>query len=92
LPCLLVCFKEHDAIVACFDEESQSMLECSSEPALCAIFSPANPAEVRNALRIVARFIQINAELFSLVESIHESEAHRGDPSFDRSESLLRAA
>ena len=92
LPCLLVCFKEHDAIVACFDEESQSMLECSSEPALCAIFSPANPAEVSNALRIVARFIQINAELFSLVESIHESEAHRGDPSFDRSESLLRAA
>jgi hypothetical protein len=92
LPCLLVCFKEHDAIVACFDEESQSMLECSSEPALCAIFSPANPAEVSNALRIVARFIQINAELFSLVESIHESEARRGDPSFDRSESLLRAA
>jgi hypothetical protein len=92
LPCLLVCFKEQDAIVACFDEESQSMLECSSEPALCAIFSAANPAEVRNALRIVARFIQINAELFSLVESIHESEAHRGDPFFDRSESLLRAA
>ena len=52
LPCLLVCFKEHDAIVACFDEESQSMLECSSEPALCAIFSPTNPDEVRNALRI----------------------------------------
>jgi hypothetical protein len=92
LPCLLVCFKEHDAIVACFDEESQSMLECSSEPALCAIFSPTNPDEVRTALRIAARFIQINAELFSLVESIHESEAHRGDPSFDRSESLLRAA
>jgi hypothetical protein len=92
LPCLLVCFKEHDAIVACFDEESQSMLECTSEPALCAIFSPTNPGEVRTALRIVARFIQINAELFSLVESIHESEALRGDPSFDRSESLLRAA
>jgi hypothetical protein len=47
---------------------------------------------VRIALRIAARFIQINAELFSLVESIHESEARRGDPFFDRSESLLRAA
>ena len=92
LPCLLVCFKEQDAIVACFDEESQSMLECSSEPALCAIFSPANPAEVRNAVRIVARFIQINAELFSLVESIHEPEVHLGDPSFDRSEPSFRAA
>lgn len=92
LPCLLVCFKEQDAIVACFDEESQSMLECSSEPALCAIFSPANPAEVRKALRLVARFIEINSELFSLVESIHESEARRGDPSFDRSEPSPRAA
>jgi hypothetical protein len=92
LPCLLVCFKEHDAIMACFDEESQSMLESTSEPALCAIFSPTNPAEVRSALRIVARFVQINAELFSLVESIHEWEACRGDPSFDRSESSLPVA
>ncbi len=92
LPCLLVCFKEQDAIVACFDEENQSMLEATSEPALCVIFSPANPAEVRNALRIVARFIQINAELFSLVEWIHASEAHHADPSLDRAESLLRVA
>jgi len=91
LPCLLVCFKEQDAVVACFDEESQSMLEATSEPAFCAIFSPADPAEVRNALRIVARFIQINAELFSLVESIH-AEDHNGDPSLDRSEPSLRAA
>jgi hypothetical protein len=45
---------------------------------------------VRNALRIVARFIQINADLFSLVETIHE--AHHADSSLDRSESLLRAA
>ena len=92
LPCLLVCFKEQDAIVACFDEESQSMLEATSEPALCVFFSPTNPAEVHKALRTVTRFIQINAELFSLVESIHVSEAHHADPSLDRAESLLRAA
>lgn len=91
LPCLLVCFKEQDAIVACFDEESQSMLEATSEPALCVLFSPTDPAEVRNALRIVSRFVQINSELFSLVESIH-AEAHHGDPSLDRSEPSLRAA
>ncbi|MFP5207305.1 MAG: hypothetical protein ACLGSH_18275 [Acidobacteriota bacterium] len=90
LPCLLVCFKEQDAIVACFDEESQSMLESTSEPALCAIFSLANPAEVRDALRIVSRFVQINAELFSLVESIHQLEARRGDSSIDLSKSSLR--
>ena len=92
LPCLLVCFREHDAIVACFDEESQSMLECSSEPALCAIFSPTNPDEVRNALRLVERFVRINAELFALVEEIHARESRHADPSLDRSESLLRAA
>jgi hypothetical protein len=92
LPCLLVCFKEQDAIVACFDEESQSMLEATSEPALCVLFSPADPVEVRNALRIVARFIQINTELFSLVESIHAAEGHHGDPSFNRSEPSLRVA
>lgn len=92
LPCLLVCFKEQDAVVACFDEESQSMLECSSEPALCAVFSPADPAEVRNALRIVARFVQINAELFALVEQIQAPEVRRGDTSVNRSEPSLRAA
>jgi len=91
LPCLLVCFKEQDAVVACFDEESQSMLEATSEPALCAIFSPTDPTEVRNALRIVTRFVQINVELCSLVESIH-GEDHHGDPSLDRPESSLRAA
>jgi hypothetical protein len=68
------------------------MLECSSEPALCAIFSPANSTEVRNAMRLVERFVRINAELFALVEEIHAREARNADPSFDRSESLLRAA
>ena len=92
LPCLLVCFKEQDAIVACFDEESQSMLEATSEPALCTIFSPADQAEVSNSVRIVARYIEINAELFSLVESIHAAEAHHGDTSVDRSEPSLRVA
>jgi len=91
LPSLLVCFKEHDAIQACFDEESQSMFEATSEPALCAVFSPANPAEVRNAIRVITRFIRINEELFSLVESIHEWEAHHGNPSLDRAEPSLRA-
>lgn len=46
----------------------------------------------REVLVIVARFSQINEDLFSLVESIHESEAHRADTSLDRSESSLRAA
>jgi hypothetical protein len=47
---------------------------------------------VRNALRLVERFVRINAELFALVEEIHAREARNADPSLDRSESLLRAA
>ena len=91
LPCLLVCFKEHDAIEACFDEERQSMLEASAEPTVCAIFSPANRTEVRNAIGIVERFIRLNAELFALVESIHALEARHGGSSLDRAEPSLRA-
>jgi len=34
LPSLLLAFKDHDAITACFDEEGQYMLEGSSEPAV----------------------------------------------------------
>ena len=34
LPSLLVVFKQHDVIAACFDEESQYMLEGTPEPAL----------------------------------------------------------
>jgi hypothetical protein len=32
LPSLLVSFKEHDAIIACFDEEGQSMMEGTADP------------------------------------------------------------
>jgi macrolide transport system ATP-binding/permease protein len=67
---LLVVFKQHDAIGACFDEESQHMLESSPEPALSIVFSPHDEAEVRQAKRVVERFILFNCELFQLVEDI----------------------
>jgi hypothetical protein len=86
LPCLLVAFKDHDAITACFDEESQYMLEGSSEPALYATFAPQKPEEVRRALRAVERFVAINVELFRLAEELQETghegrDYHRGEPS-----------
>lgn len=67
LPCLLVAFNEHDAIEACFDEEGQYMLEGSSEPTLGVVFLPDKPDEVRNAIRVVERFVALNLELFELV-------------------------
>jgi len=90
LPSLLVVFKEHDAISACFDEEGQSMMEGTAEPAVCVAFSPRQPEQVRHAMRIVDRFIALNCELFRLVEEIQES--YHADAPVDRGEPSLRAA
>ena len=95
LPSLLVAFKERDAITACFDEESQYMLEGTSEPAVGVAFHPRNPEEVRQAKRIVERFVLFNHELFQLVEELQEwekSENNHGDTRLDRGEPSLRAA
>jgi hypothetical protein len=93
LPSLVVAFKEHDAIVACFDEESQYMLESSAEPALGVVFSPREPMEVRRAVRTVSHFVAFNCELFLLVEEITDEEknCHAG-AHLDRREPPLRAA
>jgi hypothetical protein len=76
LPCLVVAFQDRDTITACFDEESQHMLEGSSEPALCVVFRPQNTAEFMGAMRGVARFVSIDHELFKLVEELQEWEKH----------------
>jgi DNA-binding transcriptional ArsR family regulator len=90
LPSLLVAFKEHDAITACFDEEGQSMMEGSAEPTVCVVFSPRQPEQVRQAMRIVDRFIALNCELFRLIEEIQES--YHADAPVDRGEPSLRVA
>jgi hypothetical protein len=90
LPSLLVTFKEHDAITACFDEEGQYMMEGTAEPTLCVAFSPRKAEEVRHVLRVVERFVALNCELFQLVEEIQE-KSHAG-ACIDRGESSLRTA
>jgi hypothetical protein len=92
LPSLLVAFKEQDAVVACFDEESQYMLEGSAEPMIGVVFSPQKPEEVRRALGVVGRFIAINHELFQLVEVLAESEKRHAGTHLDRGEPSLRPA
>ena len=95
LPSLLVAFKERDAITACFDEEGQYMLEGTSEPAVGVAFHPQNSEEVRQAVRIVERFVLFNHQLFQLVEELQEwekSENSRADTRLDRGEPSLRAA
>lgn len=70
LPSLIVAFKEHDAVIACFDEESQYMLEGSCEPAFGMVFSPHKPDEVRRAVRAVRGFVAFNVELFQMIEEL----------------------
>ena len=53
LPGLLVSFKRHDAISACFDDESQAMLEAGPEPNFIAEINPADPASAQHAFNIL---------------------------------------
>jgi hypothetical protein len=92
LPALLVAFKDRDAITACFDEEGQYMLEGSSEPTVGVAFSPQEPEEVKQTLRIVGRFVDLNCELFQLAEELQEWEKRHADKRLDRGEPSLRAA
>jgi hypothetical protein len=92
LPAVLVSFKEHDAITACFDEEGQYMMEGTAEPILCVVFSPRQADEVRHALRIVERFVALNCEVFQLVEAIQEWEKRYEGSCINRGEPSLRAA
>ena len=92
LPSLVVAFKEQDAIVACFDEEGQYMLEGSSEPTLGVIFNPQKPDEVRLAVHMVGRFVALNHELFQLVEAIQDWEKCDGDTRLNWREPAIRAA
>jgi hypothetical protein len=89
LPALLIVFKEHDAITACFDEEGQYMMEGTAEPTVCVVFSPRKPDEVRHAMRVVDRFVALNCELFQLAEVIQEWEKSHAGTSVNRGEPLL---
>lgn len=92
LPSLIVTFKEQDAIIACFDEERQYMLEGSSEPIVGVIFSPCKPEEVRRARGIAGRFVALNHELFQLVEELERWEKDHASAYRDRRKLPLRAA
>ncbi|WP_263359779.1 hypothetical protein [Acidicapsa ligni] len=59
-------------MTACFDEEGLHMLEGTSEPALGVSFYPGNSEEVREAIRVVERFVLFNHELFQLVEDLQQ--------------------
>ena len=54
LPALLISFKRHDAVSACFDDESQAFLEASPEPNLIVEIDPTDRGGVRRAFDMLA--------------------------------------
>jgi hypothetical protein len=68
------------------------MLEGSSEPTLCVVFSPKKADEVRHALRVIERFVAFNAELFELIEELQRCEKEHADSDSNRGKPSLRAA
>jgi len=77
LPALLIVFEEHDAVAACFDEESQHMLEGSAEPAFCAVFTLDDGQQCFAAMCAAERFVLVNREVCELIEDIQAWEKDR---------------
>jgi hypothetical protein len=92
LPALLIVFEEHDAVAACFDEESQHMLEGSAEPAFCAVFTLADAQQCSAAMRAAERFVLVNREVCELIEEIRALEKSDEGRDFNRGDASLRAA
>jgi hypothetical protein len=93
LPTLLIVFEEHDAIAACFDEESQHMLEGSAEPAFCAVFTLDNAEQCSAAMRATERFVLLSREVCQLIEEIQAWEKNGNESrDRDRRDASLRAA
>jgi len=92
LPALLIVFEEHDAVAACFDEESQHMLEGSAEPAFCVVFTLDDAQQRSAAIRAVERFVRVNRNVCELIEAIQSWENGHEGRGFDRRDASLRAA
>jgi hypothetical protein len=71
LPSLLVVFRQHDAIEACFDAEAQYFYEVSHEPIFAVPFTVESHQECDAAIRSIAAFLRLNTELFELVEVLN---------------------
>ena len=91
VPSLLVAFAENDAIVACFDEEAQHMLESSPEPAFGLEFSPSNHGSVLRVLRALDRFIEFHCELFRMTAEFKKRETLHATRNRNRTERAVQA-
>jgi hypothetical protein len=77
LPSLLVAFKEHDAITACFDEEGQYMMEGTPSRPCALSFRRASRSRFGTRCGLWIASLRLNCELFQLVEEIQGRNACR---------------
>jgi hypothetical protein len=92
VPSLLIVFREHDAIQACWDEEAAHYYESSFEPTCAVRFRPDNAREFDTALRTVFLFLKFNMEIALLVNLLNDYEEKHASRNQHRTESALRAA
>lgn len=78
LPALLVSFKRQDAIMGCFDEESEAMLEVTPEPCFLAEINPRDAESVRQgfgSLATLSKTLAAASRLAGLLPGHNETEA-----------------
>jgi hypothetical protein len=92
VPSLLIVFREHDAIQACWDEEAAHYYESSYEPTCAVRFRPEYPEEFDTALRTAFLFLKVNIELAQLVNLLNNWEEKHASRHQHRTEPALRAA
>jgi hypothetical protein len=76
LPAILLYFRPGDAIMACFDNECEFWGQETPEPNLIVPLRPADPDNVRQALRVLEallRVLVLTIELKKLVEPKEEA-------------------
>ena len=76
LPAILLHFRPGDAIMACFDNECEFWGQETPEPNLIVPVRPANPDNVRQALKVLEtllRLLVLTIELKKLIETKEEA-------------------
>ena len=91
LPSVLVVFAENDAVEGQFDDESQSMMECTPEPNLVIPLNAFIPGSVQSAfatLAAVCETLKAACRLIDLMPGnerwVTDAEAQHGSASGDR--------
>lgn len=78
IPSVLILFKEHDAIEACFDQEEEHYQQCSCEPTCAVSFRPDDRAEFDAAFRATTIFLKLNREFAELITLLNKWEKTYG--------------